>query len=398
LTSADPAQERRQAAILIVDDDLRGSRSIATALTAEGHAVRTAGSGAEALAEISRAPPDLILLDVMMPGMDGFEVVRRLKADPGARAIPVIMLTALDDRESKLRALEDGAEEFLAKPADRADLLARVRNLLRLVEYRTLAERRAADLAETNRLLEAEIERRRQIEKELLKANAQLAETNEELRSFSHSVSHDLRRPVRAIEGFSGHLMKTAAAALDAAGLENLRRIETAAEEMNRLIDALLILAHVTAKEMQERAVDLSALARRIAANLQRAEPGRAVRFTAQADMAAQGDPGLLRVALTNLLDNAWKFTRGRDVASVEFGCHEEGGETVYCVRDNGAGFDMQRVGVLFGAFRRLHPAEQFPGEGIGLATVRRAIARHRGRVWAEGAPGRGAAFYFTLP
>ena len=365
------------ATILLIDDDLAGSRSIAHVLNSEGLAVRFAGDGATALAEIAREPPDLILLDIMMPGMDGYEVVARLKADAATQSIPVIMLTALDDRESKLHALELGAEEFLAKPVDRAELLARVRNLLRLRE---------------------EIERRQHSEAALQKANAQLRMTNEELEAFAHSVSHDLRRPVRAIEGFAAILGKAALPALDAAGRENLQRIGDAATEMNRLIDDLIRLARVTARELLERRVDLSALARKVAATLQRAEPERAVRLDIQPGMTARGDPGLLLIALTNLLDNAWKFTRGRKDAMIEFGCREEDGAKLFFVRDNGVGFEMRRADKLFHAFRRLHPVAEFPGEGIGLATVRRIVTRHGGRVRAEGAPGKGATFYFTLP
>jgi DNA-binding response OmpR family regulator len=281
------------ASILIIDDDIAGSRSVAAMLAGEQHEIRHAGSGSAGLAQTAQAPPDLILLDIMMPGMDGFEIITRLKTEPRTRAIPVIMLTVLDDRVAKLRALDLGAEEFLTKPVDRADLLARVRNLLRLSEYCRLAEQCAAHLVEANAELEA----------------------------FASSVSHELRRPVRAIEGFAAALGKSAGTTIDASSRENLQRIEHAATEMNRLIDDLIQLTRVTAKDLLDRPVDLSALARKAVGTLQRCAPQRKVHFLIQPEMVAHGDPGLLLSVITNLFDNAWKFTRERADATIEFGC-----------------------------------------------------------------------------
>lgn len=383
--------------ILIVDDDRPGSDVLAAMLEAEKYAVRYAGSGEAALAEVARALPDLILLDIMMPGMDGYEVVARLKTDEHARAVPVIMLTVLDDRESKLRALESGAEEFLTKPVDRADLLARVRNLLRLKEYCDQIFAQAALLDKTNRRLEAEIGAHQAVETALNKTNIQLQAANEELEAFGYSVSHDLRAPLRAIEGFA-RIMAGNHEAPDPRGQDYVRRVIAAAEQMDRLIDDLIKLARVTRSEMRVERIDLSAPAREIAQNLQKSAPQRRGRFDIEPGVEAHGDAGWLRVVLVNLLGNAWKYTSGRDEAIVEFGRRRQGDETVYFVRDNGAGFDMRHSARLFGAFQRLHPATEFPGDGIGLATVRRIIVRHGGRVWAEGEVNKGATFYFTLP
>ncbi len=384
--------------ILIVDDDQASSNVLAAMLEAEGYAVRYAANGEAALAEVARDLPGLILLDIMMPGMDGFEVVARLKAGDETRAIPVVMLTVLDDRESKLRALESGAEEFLTKPVDRADLLARVRNLLRLRDYCDRIAAQAALLSGTNRRLEAEIEAHQRTEAALKRANVQLRAANEELEAFGHSVSHDLRAPLRSVEGFARIVMSNGGAASGANGQNYLQRIIDSAAEMDRLIDDLIRLARLTRGEIREAEVDLSAMAEKIAQALQKSAPQRQARFVIEPGMVAHGDPGLLHVALTNLFDNAWKYTARRETAVIEFGRLPCAEETAYFVRDDGVGFDMKHLAMLFGAFQRLHPAAEFPGHGIGLATVRRIVARHGGRVWAEGEVGKGATFYFTLP
>ncbi|HET7481049.1 MAG TPA: CHASE domain-containing protein [Rubrobacteraceae bacterium] len=258
---------------------------------------------------------------------------------------------------------------------------------------RAAAERVGRDLESANRELEA-------TNQELTSANRELAATNAELQAFSYSVSHDLRTPLRSIEGFSQIILEDYADRLDEEGRGHLERVKAASRHMSHLIDDLLDLSRVTRKPLFRETVDLSALAREIAAELQAADPDRRVKLAVEDGLRAEGDTRLLRVALENLLGNAWKFTAGEDVAQVEFGSEpgSDGEEPVYYVRDNGAGFDMAYAGKLFGAFQRLHPADEFEGNGIGLATVQRVIRRHGGRVWAEGKPGVGATFYFTLP
>jgi light-regulated signal transduction histidine kinase (bacteriophytochrome) len=210
-------------------------------------------------------------------------------------------------------------------------------------------------------------------------------------------VSHDLRAPLRGIEGFGQALMEDAAGLLDEANLGHLKRIVAATGRMGQLIDDMLALAKVSRQELAPWDVDLSGLARQIAGELAAGDPGRSVAFEIQQGLTLRGDPGLTRILLENLMGNAWKFTRGRPDARVEVfaGGGAQGG-TVYTVRDNGAGFDMKYVHKLFGAFQRLHAASEFPGTGIGLATVARVVGRHHGRVWAEGKPGEGAAFHFS--
>jgi light-regulated signal transduction histidine kinase (bacteriophytochrome) len=233
---------------------------------------------------------------------------------------------------------------------------------------------------------------------ELLNANRELAAANRELEAFCFSVSHDLRTPLRAIDGFSQELLLRYADKLDDQGQHYLRRVRTGTQRMGQLIDDLLKLSRVTRAEMRREAVDLAELAEGIVAEIREREPQRPVAFTAAPGITANCDPRLIRVVVENLLANAWKFSAKNPSAEVTFERVEVNGQPAFVVRDNGAGFDMAFAGKLFGAFQRLHSDREFPGTGIGLATVQRVIRRHGGEVWAEGAVGRGAAFFFNLP
>lgn len=254
-----------------------------------------------------------------------------------------------------------------------------------------------------------EITARKQAEADLRKLNAdleqrvhertdQLEALNQELETFNYSVSHDLRAPLRHIDGFVEALREGYADKLDAAGLHLIQNIRVATQRMNALIEALLGLARCSRDELHRQPVDLSALARLIATDLQRSDGTRQVQFVIADGVTAIGDDRMLRIVLENLLSNAWKFSKQRAAACIEFGVAPQAdGGTAYFVRDNGAGFDMAYTGRLFGAFQRLHSGKEFPGTGIGLATVQRIVHRHGGRVWAQAAVGEGATFYFTL-
>jgi signal transduction histidine kinase len=253
-------------------------------------------------------------------------------------------------------------------------------------------------------MLRALTERRRAAQRisalnaDLQRWAAELEEANKELEAFNYAVSHDLRTPLTSIDGFSQALLDDYADILDARGQGYLQRIHGATQRMADLIDALLALSHVTRAELSRESVDVSALARAIAADLQQREPTRQVVFVIADGLVANGDARLLGVVLENLFSNAWKFTARQSRARIEFGVlpqHESA--AVFFVRDNGVGFDMAYADKLFGAFQRLHPKTEYPGTGIGLATVQRIIQRHGGRIWAEGAVAQGATFYFTL-
>ncbi|TAN63877.1 PAS domain S-box protein [bacterium] len=237
----------------------------------------------------------------------------------------------------------------------------------------------------------------RELEKRVAERTAELDAANKELLSFSYSVAHDLRAPLRIIDGFSHALFEDCKDELGLIGSEHLRRVREASQRMGNLIDALLTLSKVTRAEMRRDIIDLSALAKNVFDECAKAEPARRVEFNCEDGVIANGDAWLLRIVLVNLVGNAWKFTSKRKDAAIAFGSFEKDGEKVYFVRDNGAGFDMKYSDRLFGAFQRLHSVSEFPGTGIGLATVARIVWRHGGRVWAEGETGKGAAFYFTL-
>ncbi|HZP21510.1 MAG TPA: ATP-binding protein [Bauldia sp.] len=235
------------------------------------------------------------------------------------------------------------------------------------------------------------------LNRDLAERNDELSRVNKELESFSYSVSHDLRAPLRAIDGFSQALVEDAGDKLDADAKGHLDRIRKGAQRMGDLIDDLLKLARVTRTEVAIDKVDLSAMATEIVCGLRDAAPERQAEVAIAAGLVAESDPRLMRVALENLIGNAWKFTARREPAKIEFGhSNTEAGETFF-VRDNGAGFEMQYAGKLFNPFQRLHDSTIYPGTGIGLATVQRIIRKHGGKVWADAEPEKGATFYFTL-
>ena len=255
---------------------------------------------------------------------------------------------------------------------------------------RDITERKGNEIK--NRKWNAELEQR------VRDRTAELTLVNKELEAFSYSISHDLRAPLRSIDGFSRILLEDCIGQLNIANQEYFQRIRAASQRMSQLIDGLLQLSQFTRSEMRRAPVDLSALARAVADDLQQAEPNRRVEFFIAPNLNAEGDANLLRAALENLLGNAWKFSSKQSAAKIEFGVTTRDGAPAYFVRDNGVGFNMAYASKLFGAFQRLHSATEFVGTGIGLATVQRIIHRHNGRVWAESEQDHGATFYFTLP
>lgn len=273
-----------------------------------------------------------------------------------------------------------------------------------------LSEYTDRDISQMTLLMDSvwKIVERKQVEEEIKKLNqelegrvvertALLEAANKELEAFAYAVSHDLRTPLRGIDGFSLALLEDYADKLGAEGKDYLQRVRAGAIKMGQLIDALLNLSRLTRGELKRAPVDLSALAKAAIDELRKLDPGRRVEFIVSEEVTAQGDPAMLRAVMDNLFANAWKFTGKADAARIEFGVRRVDGKTAYFVRDNGTGFDMSYSNKLFTAFQRLHGTDEFPGLGIGLATVQRIIRRHGGSVWAEGEVKKGATFYFTL-
>jgi signal transduction histidine kinase len=351
--------------ILLVDDNAE-LRAYMTQLLEPHFAVQVAVDGEAALERSCEWLPDLVVSDVMMPRLDGFGLLRALRSNPRTQTIPVILLSARAGEESTVEGFEAGADDYLVKPFAARELLARVRTHLQLARLR--------------REWASELER-----------------ANRELEAFSYSVSHDLRAPLRAIEGFSKGLLEDYGQTHDPRLREDLERIVSSSTRMFALIEDLLGLARITQVALQKKPVELTALARGVVAELRRGSPACDGSVEVADGLTARGDERLLTIALENLIGNAVKFTSRRTRPHIVIGQEQHGAETVFYVRDNGAGFDMKRANRLFTPFERLHHPSEFDGTGVGLATVHRIITRHGGRIWAEAAVDQGATFFFTL-
>jgi signal transduction histidine kinase len=401
--------------VLLVDDNPNNLLTLQHILQGLEANLVTAGSGKEALRWLADHEAVVVLLDVAMPDLNGFDTAKMIRLQPRLQHTPIIFVTAHAssgiDQETGYRL---GAVDYLVKPLEPHIVCAKVAWFLERERQKqqlekAIAEREAAlaelrqkhelerVIAQREAALEALHLLNEELEYRVRQRTADLTAANEELEAFAYSVSHDLRAPLRAIDGFSQVLLEDYHNQLDAYGQKCLQRVRAASQRMAELIDCLLELSRKARVAMVREQVDLSALAQRIVAELQAAEPQRRVECCLAPGLTAQGDPKLLAAVLQNLLDNAWKFTGKTAAARIEFGLTEVEGRRAFFVRDNGAGFDMACAERLFGAFQRLHTPEEFPGIGIGLATVQRIIRRHGGQVWAEGALDQGATISFTL-
>ena len=393
-----PEVSFRRAQLLAIDDSPTYLEAVADALDHEGYQVTRAPSGMAGLACLEQKSFDCVIVDLIMPEMDGIEVCRRIgERKPATEQPMVIILTACEAKDDMTRGLEAGADDFVGKSSDITVLKARVRALLRRKFFQ-----------EENRRIREQLLRK---EWEAAEARAahrlaatratlihELESKNKELEAFSYSVSHDLRAPLRSIDGFSKALLEEYAGSLNAQGCDYLRRVRDAAQRMGNLIDDMLELSRVGRSDLRRKEVDLAAIAQAVVRQLQATDPHRSVKVVIPDRVMSDADPRLLQILFENLLGNAWKFTGRIADPIVEFGATGQDGEPVYFVRDNGAGFDMAYAERLFTPFQRLHAETEFPGTGIGLATVQRIVGRHGGKVWVEAAVNRGATIFWTLP
>jgi two-component system, sensor histidine kinase and response regulator len=364
-----------QARVLIVEDETLEATAIKRRLKENGYIVASVvATGPEVLQAALSQNPDVVLTDIRLKGpMDGITAAEKIREKS---SVPLIYLTDSADDELLQRAKVTEPYGYILKSSGDREF-----NIC--IEAALYRQRVGEEVRRINRTLEHR--------------DGQLEAANKELETFSHSISHDLRAPLRAIDGFSRALLNDYRDKLDEEGRQNLNRIVAAAKRMSDMVEGMLALSRVTRKEMRYETVDMSALARGVAADLRQSDPERAVAFQIEEGLSVEGDAGLLRSAMQNLLGNAWKFTSKKSPARIDFGARRDENGPVYFVRDDGAGFDMEYADKLFGTFQRLHSLEEFPGTGVGLAMVKRIVNRHGGRVWAEASPEKGAAFYFTL-
>jgi len=361
--------------ILIVDDETAQMQALCNTLGDQGYETHGFTDGVTALEALGKAKFDLLLADLMMPGMDGIALLQAAKQLD--RDIVGIIMTGEGTITSAVAAMKTGALDYILKPFKLSVILP--------VLSRALAVR---DL----RIANAELER------SILERTAELEAANKELEAFAYSVSHDLRSPLLVISGSAEMLLDDYARSIPANAQEIVRNIIMGSERMAQLINDLLRLSHLGRQALAKSSINVTALVREVLAELQREQRDRRIEVQIGDLPDCTGDPALLRQVFTNLLSNAFKFTRGKETPVVEVICQRQAGENIYGVRDNGAGFDMRQAKELFGAFQRFHSAQQFEGTGVGLSIVHRIIQRHGGRVWAEAAPDKGASFHFSIP
>lgn len=412
--------------IVVAEDSPTQAEQLRQALTEAGYTVTIAVNGLEALAVARRERPAVIVTDVVMPDMNGYELCRAVKADEALRDIPVMIVTSLRDIDDIVMALESGADNFIRKPFDSRALLSRLDFLLANRKLRalsklqfgieiTLGGRKHLITAGREQILDLLFssyeealqanEELREKQEEVQRLNIQLAaraveleDANERLRSFSHTVSHDLRSPLATIGGFSSVLQQKYGGTLEPRASRYLGAIAEETRRMTRIVEDVLYLANIDRSRLSRSRVDLADMAHDLVQALEDAEPARAVRFECAGPAYAVCDERLARIALSNLLGNAWKFTGKVADARIAFRAQQDArGRTVFCVEDNGAGFDMACAHRLFKPFERLHRNDEFEGFGVGLATVHSIVGLHGGSIWAESAPGQGARFCFTL-
>jgi PAS domain S-box-containing protein len=518
--------QQKKHPILIVDDNPINVDILKEAILAMDQVAYTALSGEEAIKIISENKPDLILLDIMMPKMDGYEVLNTLKKKSGTDFIPVIIISAVNSTEERVRGFKEGARDYITKPFEIIEVQARIESILKSKELQENLTQREIDLKilltreqETIVTLEETVQNLQEsekrfrmmadaspamiwmfnpnlevtyfntsalafcgatdleqinwqhavfsddlsmvvkvlteavknkkayqveyrflrydstyrwmtsqgnprldlngvllgfvgtsidihdhktanelLEKHVLERTTQLVSANKELEAFSYTVSHDLRAPLRSINGFSQALVDAYDSQLDEEGRDYLARIRRATQQMGMLIDEMLKLFKLSRTELIfEESVHLSQIVQEIVENHVILDANCPVHYTIQPEVHVKGDRRLLQAVLQNLLDNAWKFSSKSESAAIEFGHYENNGENIYFLKDNGVGFDMAYVDKLFGVFQRLHSSRDFPGNGIGLANCARIIHRHGGRIWAEAILEKGATFFFTL-
>ena len=372
---------RPRTSILIVDDDPGKTVALRSVLDPLGENIVEARSGADALRNLLKQDFAVILLDVRMPIMNGFETAELIRQRPASELTPIIFVTALDQAQTDMgRGYELGAVDFVFSPVVPTILRAKVQVFVEL--YKAQHELRRY---------------RDQLQALVQERTAALTAINRELEGFSYLVSHDLKAPLMTLDTLTRSLAGADAEHLDEVTRTQLIRLRQAGQQLETLFDGMQTLFELTRGDIRRESVDVTKIAHDAIAELRSAEPSRDVDVYVAPGLQVDGDAKLVRILVGNLVGNAWKFTRNERRPRINIASETVGGEPRIFVRDNGVGFDMIYAHKLFGAFQRLHSQSEFAGEGIGLAAAQRIVNRHGGRIWAEGAVGEGAAFFFVI-
>ena len=441
--------------ILIVEDSATQAARIKYLLESYHYKVEVTRNGQQALIWLSKHKPSLVISDIVMPEMNGFELCEKIKSDERIEDIPVILLTSLSDPDEVIEGLSCGADSFITKPYNKEYLISNIKKILtekvtpeskrdtvgieinyggrnRLIRtgqqkvVKLLLNIYQGAIHQNNELIQTRDELRllnerledlveertkelKKNEKKILAFNAELEQrvaerttqlqaVNKELETFSYSVSHDLKAPLRAIDGFTSILIEKHQNKLDSDGQHICDVIKSSAVQMSRLIEDLLTFSRLNRSELHMSAIDMKTMANSIYYEYSLPEQRENISFTVRDIPRAFGDPSLIRQVWANLISNAVKFSSKKDHPEINIDCEADKNEIIYSISDNGAGFDMQYADKLFSVFQRLHDSAEFEGTGIGLAIVKRIVNRHGGRVWATGETDKGATFYFSLP
>ncbi len=377
--------------ILLVDDVAENLIALEAILDKLNLNIVKATSGSEALRYLLEYDFAMILLDIHMPAMNGLDTAKLIRLRERSKNTPIIFLTAYQTEEMDvLQAYSVGAVDFLLKPVIPEILLYKVEVFLNLFNHNKMLA------AQTQQLEEINIELEQQL-KLIQRLNSRLEDANEQLEAFVYSTTHDLRAPLRIIQSFGKTVLEKHLNGLSEEGRDYLERMMNKAHSMSQLIDDLLKLAYASQSEINRQDVDLSGIVHEIMEELQNLSRERHVEVRIQPHVMASADKDLIKIALDNLLRNAWKFTSKGEKTIIEFSTLQHQNQQVYLVRDNGVGFNMEQSEKLFKPFQRLHNKNEFDGTGIGLTIVRRIIERHGGHIWFEAAVNYGVTFYFTL-
>ncbi len=412
------ASGEREGYIMVVEDSRSQAMMLKSLLKKHDYKVRDFEDGLAAFDAALEDPPLLIVSDILMPGMDGYELCRKVKSNTVLKDIPIILLTTLQDSMDIIKGLQAGSDNFITKPFDAKYLLSRINYLLanRELRYQGTSDlvleimfngQKYAINSERKQILdlllsvyENAVQQNHQLieaQAALQRSNDHLITMNRDLEAFSYTISHDLRTPLNHISMSAQLLQQHYMDKLDEAGASYVETIHSTTRSMAEMINDLLQFSRTGTINIHPQPIDLSDMFTKVMEWIHQDDPQRQIEVKIEENMHIHADHSLLMVVVKNLLGNAWKYTSKTKKPIIQVGSLHKNGQTVFYVRDNGAGFEPGRAVNLFTPFVRLHSQEDFPGTGVGLATAKRIIERHAGKIWAEGEQGKGACFLFTL-